>query len=126
MAKIQTTTTTTDTIPVTDMPVLTYRVGQLEIVVGTLQKTVEQGQEKLDKKLTDLMLHFATVESVESLKREAHTEHVDIREDIDKAQKAIDELTKWKDAIVGKIAASAVVMLVLMVLASYGIDKFLK
>ena len=124
MTKTQTTTITGESQA--EMPVLAYRVGQLEIAFGTLQKTVEQGQEKLDKKLTDLMLHFATVESVESLKREAHTEHVDIREDIDKAQKAIDELTKWKDAIVGKIAASAVVMLVLMVLASYGIDKFLK
>lgn len=55
--------------------VLSYRVGQLEIAFTDFKKTVIDGQEKLDKKLSDLMQHYATKVELADVKNQAHEEH---------------------------------------------------
>ena len=99
--------------------VLAYRVGQLE-------KTVSTGFTKLETKLEMMQTGFVKREDLDVLEEQASTEHADIRKDIDKVRKEVHEIKKWKDGIIAKIATAAVVMLVFMVLALYGLDQFFK
>lgn len=99
--------------------VLAYRVGQLE-------KTVSTGFTKLETKLEMMQTGFVKREDLDSLEEHATAEHEDIRMDIDKVRKEVHEIKKWKDGIIAKVATAAVIMLVFMVLALYGLDQFLK
>ena len=36
----------------------------------------------------------------------------------------VNDLSNWKDKLIGKIAGAGIIMLVLMVLAFYGLDRF--
>ena len=99
--------------------VLAYRVGQLE-------KTVSTGFTKLEMKLELMQESFVKKEDLAVLEKQATNEHEDIREDLERVRKEVHEIKDWKDGLIGKIAAGAVIMLVLMVLAMYGLDQFVK
>lgn len=125
------TTATTQTITEDNPSVLSYRVGQLELGVAELKKTVEVGQEKLDKKLTDLMLHFATQKDLAEVKTAAHEEHQRLWDKIDEVeiktntiQKSVDDMAKSNISmtLVQKIVFTAV-GIALLAIANGVIDK---
>lgn len=99
--------------------VIAYRVGQLE-------KAVADGFVALGNKLEIMQSNFATKNDLTTLEKQASEEHKDIRDDILVVKQEVDEIKKWKDGVIGKIAGAAVVMLVLMLLAVYGLDKFFR
>jgi len=99
--------------------VLAYRVGQLE-------KTVSTGFTKLETKLEIMQAGFVRKEDLDALEEKASEEHTDIRADVESVRKEVHEIKQWKDNLVGRIAGGAVLMLVLMVLAWYGLDQFVK
>lgn len=99
--------------------VLAYRVGQLE-------KTVSTGFTKLEVKLEAMQTGFVRKEDLAAIEDRASEEHADIRADIDTVRKEVDEIKNWKEHLIGRIAGIAVIMLVLMVLANYGLDQFIK
>jgi len=72
--------------------VISYRVGELEKKVEVLTTTIQHGQDKLEKKLTDLMLHFATVEQLSDVKVAAHEEHERIWKKINDVEKKVDTM----------------------------------
>ena len=128
------TKTTTQTIT-EDNPqsVLSYRVGQLELGVASLKETVEKGQEKLDKKLNDLMLHFATIQQVDDVKKAAHVEHQRLWEKIDEVECKADKIqvtvTKIKESNVSfslaQKAVFSVIGLILLAVATSLVNKVL-
>lgn len=75
-----------------------YRLSQLE-------KAVVEGFKNNSKQLEDLKQSYAPITSFTTLKDE------------------FEVVKKWKESIVNKIAFGAVMMMVAMVLAMYGIDK---
>lgn len=128
------TTTTAQTVT-EDSPqsVLSYRVGQLELGVASLKETVEKGQEKLDKKLTDLMLHFATIQQVDDVKKAAHDEHQRLWEKIDEVECKTDKIqttvTKIKESNVSftltQKAVFSVIGLIILAVVTSLINKVL-
>ena len=94
---------------------ISYRLGK-----------VEKGVEQLNDKLDALIHNFATKQDLEQERKLAHKEHEAIRRDVADVQTEVDGLTKFKDAITQKIAAAAITVLVLMVLAIYGLDKYFR
>ena len=126
-------TTTDQTITEDNPSVLSYRVGQLELGVAELKKTVENGQEKLDKKLTDLMLHFATIQQVDDVKKAAHVEHQRLWEKIDEVECKADKIqvtvTKIKESNVSfslaQKAVFSVIGLILLAVATSLVNKVL-
>lgn len=128
------TTTTAQTIT-EDNPqsVLSYRVGQLELGVASLKETVEKGQEKLDKKLNDLMLHFATIQQVDDVKKAAHVKHQHLWEKIDEVECKADKIqvtvTKIKESNVSfslaQKAVFSVIGLILLAVATSLVNKVL-
>ena len=99
--------------------VLAYRVGQLE-------KTVSTGLTKLETKLDIMQAGFVKREDLDKIEEQVTAEHDGIRADIDKVRGDVHKIKKWKDGIIAKVATAAVVMLVFMVLALYGLDQFFK
>ena len=99
--------------------VLAYRVGQLE-------KTVSTGLTKLETKLDIMQAGFVKREDLDKIEEQVTAEHDGIRADIDKVRGEVHKIKKWKDGIIAKVATAAVVMLVFMVLALYGLDQFFK
>lgn len=99
--------------------VLAYRVGQLE-------KTTAAGLKEVKDELVNLKTHFVTHAELESAKAQADMEHKAINEEISDVKVVVDKLQQWRDGIVSKIAYGAILMLVVMVLAFYGLDKFFK
>lgn len=128
------TKTTTQTVT-EDNPqsVLSYRVGQLELGVASLKETVEKGQEKLDKKLNDLMLHFATIQQVDDVKKAAHVSHQRLWEKIDEVECKADKIqvtvTKIKESNVSfslaQKAVFSVIGLILLAVATSLVNKVL-
>lgn len=129
MTKTTTQTVTEDT----PQSVLSYRVGQLELGVASLKETVEKGQEKLDKKLNDLMLHFATIQQVDDVKKAAHVEHQRLWEKIDEVECKADKIqvtvTKIKESNVSfslaQKAVFSVIGLILLAVATSLVNKVL-
>lgn len=112
--------TETEVVQPHDTPdVLAYRVGQLE-------KTTAAGLKEVKDELVNLKTHFVTHAELESAKVQADMEHKAINEEISDVKVVVDKLQQWRDSIVTRIAAGAIIMLVLMVLAFYGLDKFFK
>lgn len=103
----------------TSPAVLAYRVGQLE-------KTVATGFIKLENKLELMQANFVRKDDLVVLEKQATTEHDDIRKELAEVRSSIHEITQWKDQLIAKIAGAAIIVLVLMVLAVYGLDKFIR
>lgn len=53
------------------------------------------------------------------------TEHGATKAELQALNVRLTELENWKDGIVGRIAGGAVLLIVSMVLALYGLDRFL-
>ena len=102
-------------LPVEDSPaVIAYRVGKLEEAIDHGFASVN---EKLDK-LDGFLLRdeaYRIVEEERKTSKEAHTRLSD----------RLKALEDWKNGIVNKIAVGAIGVFVAMVLALYGLDKFL-
>ena len=63
--------------------------------------------------------NYVKAKELAEYKLEVQTEMTELRTDL-------DSLLSWRDKLISRVAGSAVVMLVLMVLAWYGLDKFFK
>lgn len=95
-----------------------YRLTQLE-------KTTATGLLAVNEKLDNLAHNFATKAELEHERQIAAAEHKDIRDDLSTVKGEVHEIKKWKDGIIGKIAGAAVFVVIAMVLAIYGLDRFL-
>lgn len=99
--------------------VIAYRLGRVE-------KLVDLGFNEVHAKLDAMAANFATKQELKETKDAAHKEHQNIRHDIAEVKQDVDGVMKWKEAIVNKIALAAVMALVMMLLAVYGLDRLIK
>lgn len=76
--------------------------------VKALEKTVNDGFTRIEARMDLLHTDFVHKKDFESVKEE------------------VNLLKKWKDSIVTRIATSAILFLVLIVLSVYGLDKYLR
>lgn len=107
--------------PETTDNVLAYRVGQLE-------KVVADGFRETNKKLDELQGFVTKVEAdkiIISERERADATHNALAVKIEENTTDITSLLEWKEKILTKISAGAIGILVLMVLAAYGIEKLL-
>lgn len=111
----QTTHIVEDLGPENSPAVIAYRVGKLE-------QTVSEGFSQINTKL-DKLDGFITKKEAEKIVEEERKDAAEVHKGL---SDRIEKLEDWKDGLVGKIAGAAVVMLVLMLLALYGLDKFFK
>lgn len=93
--------------------VIVYRVKKLE-------EAVEHGFKEVNDKL-DKLSGFVTKEESEKIIQDEWAKARLIHRSL---ENRINEIEQWKDNIVNKIAGSAVIGLIMMVLALYGLDKF--
>ena len=91
--------------------VVAYRVGQLE-------SKQEKGFKDLGDKLDEFLGSFVTTQAFDDYKVQAEKDN-GIRD------QKLQNLQDFKDKIITRIAFGAVGIFVLMVLALYGLDKFL-
>lgn len=98
-------------MPKDDAPsVVAYRVGQLE-------KTQKEGLQTINDKLDKYIDSFVAKTTFEEARHDADTTHL-------KLQRDIDELKKWKEGIINKIALYAVLFLIGAILVLTGLSKF--
>jgi len=99
--------------------VLAYRVGQLE-------KTTASGLKEIKNELINLKTHFVTHGELEAAQTQEQLEHKAMNEETAEIKETVTDLKKWRDGIINKIALVAVGVLIMMLLALYGLDKFVK
>ena len=94
---------------------LEYRLGK-----------VEEGVEKINAKLDGIANGFATQTQLANAVKERDQKIAAIYADGKEYDARLQKVERFIDGIVKKIAGSAVFILVVMLLAIYGLDKFLK
>lgn len=102
--------------------VLAYRVKKLE-------EAVDHGFQSMNTKL-DKLGGFITKEDSDKIIRDewikANQIQAQVNKRIDDVEIEVNSINDWKNSIINKIAYSAIIMFVLMVLALYGLDKFFR
>ena len=101
-------------------------VGSSQDAIAFRMLNVEKAIDRFEMKLDGLAAGFATHADIERSRQQAKLDHDAIYKDIRDIDVRVKDIQSWKDGIVGKVAGAAIIMLVLMVLAMYGLDKFLK
>ncbi len=101
-------------------------VGSSQDAIAFRMLNVEKALDRFEMKLDGLATGFATHADIERSRQQAKIDHDAIYKDIRDIDVRVKDIQKWKDGIIGKVAGAAILMLVLMVLAMYGLDKFLK
>lgn len=94
---------------------IAYRMGEVEKAIG-----------KVGDKLDVMAAGFVTHADIEVLKAQAKREHEEIYKEIQEVDTRVKDIQHWKDTIINRIAYTAVVGLVIAVLAFYGLDKLFK
>ena len=104
-------------LPVEDSPaVVAYRVGRLEEAVEKGFSHINEKLDELSGFITDEEANRLVNDTVKRERERADTVHQD-------HEKRITKLESFKGGIVTTIAKYAVIALVLMILAMYGLDK---
>ena len=98
-----------------DTTLLEYRLGK-----------VEEGVEKINAKLDGIANGFATQTQLANAVKERDQKITAIYADGKEYDARLKKVEHFIDGIVKKIAGSAVFILVVMLLAIYGLDKFLR
>lgn len=94
---------------------IAYRMGEVE-------KAISRVGDKLDV----MAAGFVTHADIDVLKAQAKLDHDAIYKEIQEVDVRVRDIQKWKDTIINRIAYTAVVGLVIAVLAFYGLDKLFK
>lgn len=108
-------TSTKEKNPPKDTSLLEYRLGK-----------VEEGVEKINAKLDGIANGFATQTQLANAVKERDQKIAAIYESGKEYDERLSKVEHFIDGIVKRIAGSAVLILVVMLLAIYGLDKFLK
>lgn len=107
-------TSTKQKTPSNDTSLLEYRLGK-----------VEEGVEKINAKLDGIANGFATQTQLADAVKERDEKIAAIYKDGKEYDERLKRVEHFIDGIVKKIAGSAVLVLVVMLLAIYGLDRFL-
>ena len=90
-------------------------VGSSQDAIAFRMLNVEKAIDRFEMKLDGLAAGFATHADIEAIYKDIRD--IDVR---------VKDIQNWKDGLIGKVAAGAIIMIVMMVLALYGLDKFVK
>lgn len=88
-------------------------------------KHVNESVMRMEGKMDQFIANSVTQAQLATSQMLADKTHKAMNESIDNLRTDVDSLQGWKDGIVSRIAAGAVIILVGMVLAVYGLEKFL-
>lgn len=88
-------------------------------------KHVNESVMRMEGKMDQFIANSVTQAQLTTAQRIADETHKAMNETVQEIRNDVDSLQRWKDGIVSRIAYGAVIILVGMVLAFYGIDKFL-
>ena len=101
-------------------------VGSSQDAIAFRMLNVEKAIDRFEMKLDGLAAGFATHSDIERSLQQAKLDHDAIYKDIRDIDVRVKDIQSWKDGLIGKVAAGAIIMIVMMVLALYGLDKFVK
>jgi len=101
-------------------------IGSSPDAIAYRMLNVEKAIDRFETKLDGFALGFATHGDIERSRAQAKIDQDAIYIEIRDIDARVKDIQRWKDNLIGKVAGAAIIMLVLMVLALYGLDKFVK
>lgn len=101
-------------------------LGQSQDAIAYRMGEVEKAISRVGDKLDTMAAGFVTHADIDVLKAQAKLDHDAIYKEIQEVDVRVKDIRKWKDTIINRIAYTAVVGLVIAVLAFYGLDKLFK
>lgn len=101
-------------------------LGQSQDAIAYRMGEVEKAISRVGDKLDVMAAGFVTHADIEVLKAQAKREHEEIYKEIQEVDVRVRDIQRWKDTIINRIATVAVIGVVMMVLAFYGLDRFFK
>ena len=98
-------------------------LGQSQDAIAYRMGEVEKAISRVGDKLDTMAAGFVTHADIDVLKAQAKLDHDAIYKEIQEVDVRVKDIRKWKDTIINRIAYTAVVGLVIAVLAFYGLEK---
>lgn len=88
-------------------------------------KHVNETVIRMESKMDQFIANGVTQAQLSASQALADQKHLEIQAEIAEVKQTANELVQWRNSLTTKVAATAIMVFVAMVLALYGLDKFL-